>query len=999
MPTSISVTVKAARDLPIMDRSSKSADPYVNVHLGETQLFQTTIFKKTLNPTWDETYTHRITCESLHENTTFHFKVWDKDYLTQDNMIGIVSFDWTTLTYSCVNNGISGWFPIIHTEYGTRGELFIQVFINYSSEMVVSKPSPTQNVFMSTALHPLPEMQIVSTVGVVRDLVVRDDPEYEWQDRIRTSVISNDNRTTVLYSMTSLLRRRLCYLASEYQCNAVLGFTLAFDVGEEGVIVARAMGTACTVHSIVGIPRVISQTQSSTASTILPLNVQPWPHVLFCTLESLPAEYTLIRSLSVRAVHVCGKWDEVSKERRIWWGEVQDALRREAQQAGANIVLGYTETTTTSKDICILSASGTAISLNPVSKSATPPVATFTPCSSFHLPPPPPSGAGTVPQSPTNNPNLPICVGCSKANVSSFLMCTIEPPAFLSTLSSLAWVNINAASSQKLTFSSTETLAEAVSSILPHLEIEINQQLSTNTAILTRNALFNYSCNITFCGDEIVATASATAIFIPFLPLPPPTLSLAASKSSQSKEINFSELDKLSQSEREKAENCSNDFKAPSLTSHMTIPLIVGQGSTEPSGAVQPSSQYQLKQTRRLIETLFEQRSYPISPISLVSLPQLSSSPQPHQVLVVQIREQLNAAFISDLLSSPSLLSLKIFASQTFPSPQLPNPHIQTHSNPEQPTLSLPTQSPRPSTKPPQHPTQSIASQSTFMSVFQVVNIQPSTQMSSSGSQLLNGIQFVRDRMVYLAYTSHQSPAVTKFRVTIIPSSSSTLVLFGTGMLVVPPSSHTVEVPFSNPLSMSESHLLSKHSPPQNKALFGSQPLQPSFTVLKTIDPHDQMKHTSSSSSISSNISYTSPPPVTKNQPVGISDEKTNPADVNINTLHPSQKLSVLYHSIHPANIVVTSLAVPPDKASFSFHSSFSFFLIRESSLKDKKDNVLFLHTTMRDGIAMARSLASAARCNAVTSFNTSIVDVSYTQNKKPIYVVLLVAGDIGNVE
>jgi Ca2+-dependent lipid-binding protein len=52
MPAIVSVKVVAARDLPVMDRSSELTDAFVEIRLGQNTQ-RTEVCKKTLNPVWD----------------------------------------------------------------------------------------------------------------------------------------------------------------------------------------------------------------------------------------------------------------------------------------------------------------------------------------------------------------------------------------------------------------------------------------------------------------------------------------------------------------------------------------------------------------------------------------------------------------------------------------------------------------------------------------------------------------------------------------------------------------------------------------------------------------------------------------------------------------------------------------------------------------------------------------------------------------------------------
>src|SRR4051812_43444649 len=56
MPAIIKIRVLSAADLPVMDRKSKLADPFVTIRFADKPKCETTIAKKTLNPLWNEEF-------------------------------------------------------------------------------------------------------------------------------------------------------------------------------------------------------------------------------------------------------------------------------------------------------------------------------------------------------------------------------------------------------------------------------------------------------------------------------------------------------------------------------------------------------------------------------------------------------------------------------------------------------------------------------------------------------------------------------------------------------------------------------------------------------------------------------------------------------------------------------------------------------------------------------------------------------------------------------
>ena len=101
--------------------------------------------------------------------------------------------------------------------------------------------------------------------GFVEELVVSDDPEYKWIDKIRTPRASNEARQLLFNRLSgevSLIkksflhikswdvqvRRKIGLKALELGGNAVTGYRQCFDLEGETGIVVRGIGTAVSKH-------------------------------------------------------------------------------------------------------------------------------------------------------------------------------------------------------------------------------------------------------------------------------------------------------------------------------------------------------------------------------------------------------------------------------------------------------------------------------------------------------------------------------------------------------------------------------------------------------------------------------------------------------------------------------------------------------------------------------------------------------------------------------
>ena len=74
--------------------------------------------------------------------------------------------------------------------------------------------------------------------GFVEELVINDDPEYQWIDKIRTPRTSNETRQKLFSKLSGEVQRRIGLKAREMNANSVLGYMQSFDLeGEHGVVV------------------------------------------------------------------------------------------------------------------------------------------------------------------------------------------------------------------------------------------------------------------------------------------------------------------------------------------------------------------------------------------------------------------------------------------------------------------------------------------------------------------------------------------------------------------------------------------------------------------------------------------------------------------------------------------------------------------------------------------------------------------------------------------
>lgn len=83
--------------------------------------------------------------------------------------------------------------------------------------------------------------------GFVEELVVNDDPEYQWIDKIRTPRTSNEARQKLFSKLSGELQRRIGLKVLDIDANCVLGYLQNFDLEGEHGIVVRGIGTAAYI--------------------------------------------------------------------------------------------------------------------------------------------------------------------------------------------------------------------------------------------------------------------------------------------------------------------------------------------------------------------------------------------------------------------------------------------------------------------------------------------------------------------------------------------------------------------------------------------------------------------------------------------------------------------------------------------------------------------------------------------------------------------------------
>ncbi|KAM6926484.1 C2 domain-containing protein 5 isoform 1-T1 [Lycodopsis pacificus] len=248
MPGKLKAKIVAGRHLPVMDRASDLTDAFVEVKFGNTT-FKTDVCHKSLNPQWNsEWFKFEVDDEDL-QDEPLQVTVLDHDTYSANDAIGKVYIDIDPLLCSEAASVISGWFPIYDTIHGIRGEINVLVKVELFNDLNRFRQSSCGVKFFCTTS--IPRCYRAAMVhGFVEELVVNEDPEYQWIDRIRTPRASNEARQRLISLMSGELQRKIGLKVLEMGGNAVVGYLQCFDLEGESGLVVRAIGTACTLDKL-----------------------------------------------------------------------------------------------------------------------------------------------------------------------------------------------------------------------------------------------------------------------------------------------------------------------------------------------------------------------------------------------------------------------------------------------------------------------------------------------------------------------------------------------------------------------------------------------------------------------------------------------------------------------------------------------------------------------------------------------------------------------------
>uniref|UniRef100_A0A8C1WX49 C2 domain-containing protein 5 n=1 Tax=Cyprinus carpio TaxID=7962 RepID=A0A8C1WX49_CYPCA len=566
MPGRLKAKIVAGRHLPVMDRASDLTDAFVEVKFGNTT-FKTDVYPKSLNPQWNsEWFKFEVDDEDL-QDEPLQITVLDHDTYSANDAIGKVYIDIDPLLCSEAATVISGWLPIYDTIHGIRGEINVLVKVDLFNDLNRFRQSSCGVKFFCTTSIPRCYRAIM-VHGFVEELVVNEDPEYQWIDRIRTPRASNEARQRLIFLMSGELQRKIGLKVLEMGGNAVVGYLQCFDLEGESGLVVRAIGTACTLEKISTFPATATHPNNSSPSKDMkepgfgeeapgvPLSSGPPTPLRAQTFSSFSPSKSYSRQssssdtelsltpktgvVSARSVKLLDRihnpalgntrsyklldWNSFTADepetRDAWWEEIRQEIKSHAKALGCHAVVGYSESTSICEEVCILSASGTAAILSSRFMQDGP-LDTEHRLSQFEEVVSPGCGFCHIPYDELNIPfpaQLTYCYCCRRYKVPDVLFTTIDLPTEANVTGKGCLIQARLCRTKKK--AQGEGNAMAISNLLPFLEYELHTQLMNKLKLRGMNALFGLRIQISVGETMLLGLASATGVYLTALPSP-----------------------------------------------------------------------------------------------------------------------------------------------------------------------------------------------------------------------------------------------------------------------------------------------------------------------------------------------------------------------------------------------------------------------------------------------------------------------------------------------
>ena len=252
MPSLIKVRVFEARSLPAMDISAGGSgltDAYVHIRVAGVEA-QTKVARRTLRPVWNEDFKFEVADDATLQNEPLEIRVMDHDTYSTDDLIGSVTLDMNLLLQGRDSPSVDGWFPLFDTLCGLRGELHVSVSLKAIGDLNPFAESSAGVMFFTvSALNPA-IYRAEEVLGMVDELLVDADPEFEFLDNFRMTRQSNEIRLKKARDLFAAARRAVGRKCLSAGGNAVLGYRCELDLEGDSGIVVRAYGTAARISRV-----------------------------------------------------------------------------------------------------------------------------------------------------------------------------------------------------------------------------------------------------------------------------------------------------------------------------------------------------------------------------------------------------------------------------------------------------------------------------------------------------------------------------------------------------------------------------------------------------------------------------------------------------------------------------------------------------------------------------------------------------------------------------
>lgn len=399
MPGNVKVKILSARNLPVMDRATFLTDAFVELCIGNIT-YKTEVARRSLNPSWNtDWFCFELDDQALQEEALL-LKVMDHDTYSAHDTIGRVYFDLNPLLSRGQTRCLNGWFPIYDTMHGIRGEISLAIRVDVFLDASRYRQSSLGVRFFHCCAIPQGFL-VESFIGFVQELVMNDDPEHQWIEKIRTSRASNEARQRLFSRLSGELQRKMGLKVLDIGGNSVIGYQLHFDLeGETGVVV-RGIGTAVRLRRIRpmltppnspssskknypskwkyspdytesptffdtdGILKASHPGPNLPISVHQPLELGEFP---FLTISHPPAGLVLHFGSIVasKSVKLLDKNTPAGIQfRDAWWLELRTEVSAHMYSVSCNAVIAYREECFIYEDVCILSGYGTAVAIDP----------------------------------------------------------------------------------------------------------------------------------------------------------------------------------------------------------------------------------------------------------------------------------------------------------------------------------------------------------------------------------------------------------------------------------------------------------------------------------------------------------------------------------------------------------------------------------------------------------------------------------------------------------